>query len=308
MIIVTSGYPYIDIDAYAGCIAYAELLNLMGQPSRAVSSAPLNESITAEVLSWQAPLETSYIPSNQDYYVMIDLSDPKFFEKFATPERVSEVIDHHPGFESYWREKLGDKAQIETIGSVATIIFERWQAAGLVAKMSRTSARLLLTAILDNTLNFGAAVTHERDNVAYQALLGPAGLPTDWAKRYFNDMQQVILADLPSALANDTKHLAFKTFPEKVTIGQLVVWDGQKILDSQKELIKTSLAHHSDSWFLNLVSIVDKQSFFVCSDHRVQAWLGNLLGVGSFKKGIAIANRLWLRKEIIKQDLIKFDK
>lgn len=28
MVVVTSGKKYIDIDAYAGCIAYAKLLNL----------------------------------------------------------------------------------------------------------------------------------------------------------------------------------------------------------------------------------------------------------------------------------------
>ena len=46
MKIVTSGSRYIDIDAYASCIAYANLLNLKGIEAKAVSTAKINESIT----------------------------------------------------------------------------------------------------------------------------------------------------------------------------------------------------------------------------------------------------------------------
>jgi inorganic pyrophosphatase/manganese-dependent inorganic pyrophosphatase len=45
MKIITSGASYLDIDAYACCIAYAELLNLQGIPARAVSSAKPNASV-----------------------------------------------------------------------------------------------------------------------------------------------------------------------------------------------------------------------------------------------------------------------
>ena len=49
MKIVTSGSAYLDIDAYAGCIACAELLNVLGEPAKALSSAPLNDSICASL-------------------------------------------------------------------------------------------------------------------------------------------------------------------------------------------------------------------------------------------------------------------
>ena len=39
MVVVTSGKKYIDIDAYASCIAYAKLLNLKGIKARAISTA-----------------------------------------------------------------------------------------------------------------------------------------------------------------------------------------------------------------------------------------------------------------------------
>lgn len=57
MRVVTSGSAYLDIDAYACCIAYAELLNRQGIEARAVSSAPLNFSICKSVLDWNAALD-----------------------------------------------------------------------------------------------------------------------------------------------------------------------------------------------------------------------------------------------------------
>lgn len=307
MNIITSGYPYIDIDAYAACIAYAELQNLLGNPSLAVSTAPLNESITPEVLSWQAPLETNYVPSKNNRFVLIDLSDPKFFEKFVVAGQVSEIIDHHPGFETYWQKHLGDRAQIESIGSVGTIIFERWQAAGMAGSISQLSARLLLTAILENTLNFGAQITHERDHAAYKALLKPAGLPPDWAEQYFRGLEGTISKDIGGALIGDTKVLPFKTFSHPLVVAQIVVWDGQKILDQYSDIIESMLANIGQPWFLNLVSVRQKKSYFLCRDAETKQWLGTLLAVG-FTSSVGVANRLWLRKEIIKQDLLAFDK
>ena len=301
MNIITSGYPYIDIDAYAGCVAYAELLNALGQPAKAVSTAPLNESITATIQAWQAPIETIYAPSSKDRYVLVDLSNPDYFEKFATPSQVSEVIDHHPGFETYWQKRLGERAQIEPIGSVCTIIYERWGKADKLDSISTLSARLLATGILENTLNFGAVISTERDHVAYEAVKRQADLPDDWPARYFGEMQATIVKDLPTALKNDTKSLPFKTFPHNVTVGQLVVWDVHEIVQ-QQDIIEATLAKPNQPWFLNLVSVFEKKSYFIATNPEVQWWLSRLLSL-TFDDSIATANRLWLRKEIITQDL-----
>ena len=48
---------YIDIDAYAGIIAYANLLNLKGIQAKAVSTAKLNESITQTLLNLEIGLD-----------------------------------------------------------------------------------------------------------------------------------------------------------------------------------------------------------------------------------------------------------
>ena len=43
------------------------------------------------------------------------MSDPAYFDKVVDVEKVDEVIDHHPGFEQHWQDRIGDKFQ----GSVA---------------------------------------------------------------------------------------------------------------------------------------------------------------------------------------------
>ncbi len=56
-------------------------------------------------------------------------------------------------------------------------------------------------------------------------------------------------------------------------------------------------------WFMNLVSVNEGSSYFVCNDPTVQSWVANLLGV-EFEGDVAKADRTWLRKEIVKQDLL----
>lgn len=304
MKIVTSGAKYIDIDAYAGCIAYAELLQLQGEQALAVLTAPLNESISESVRLWNAPLETTYTPSESDEFVLIDVSEPEQFDSIVDLAKVSEVIDHHPGLESYWQEKIGDKAVIEFIGAACTLVYESWVKSGLLEKMSATSARLLICGILDNTLNFGAKVSTPRDTEAYEALLKIADLPDGWISQYFTECQNAILQDIVSAIQNDTKVLSFKLFDKPIAVGQLVVWDGRKIFSEYQSQMRETLTAIKPDWLMNLVNISERKSYFVTDNQQVQKWLSELLDV-QFDGQVATADRLWLRKEIIKQDIDK---
>src|SRR5882757_9603894 len=128
MRIVTSGSAFLDIDAYAGCVAYAELLNLTGVLAQAASSAPLNESVTQEIRSWTVPFTADYEPGLTDDFALIDISEAAFFDPIVDRVRVREVIDHHTGFEADWAA-LGDDATIEFIGAACTLVYEKWVAA-----------------------------------------------------------------------------------------------------------------------------------------------------------------------------------
>jgi hypothetical protein len=301
MKIITSGRPYIDIDAYAGIISLAELLNLQGETALAYSGSELNESITPAIRSWQAPLQREYIPAAHDSYIIVDVSDPSQFDAIVVEPKVAMVVDHHTGFEGYWQAKIGEQADIEFVGSVCTQLYERWRDSGFLGQMSQRTARLMVPAILDNTLNLKARITTDRDRTAYQELSKLAGLPPDWEATYFSECQQAIDADLPTAIRNDAKTLA--TPPAKhypACFGQLVVWDAQEILEQQLPVIRQTLSAIHNSWAMNLVSIKDGTSYIIADAVPIQNFFAQLLDI-SFDGSIAAASRLWLRKEIMKR-------
>jgi inorganic pyrophosphatase len=300
--IVTSGAPYIDIDAYAGSIAYAELLNLQGEAAVAVSTSTWNESITATIRAWQAPLKTKYIPEAEDTFALVDVSDPDYLDDVVDPTRVSDVFDHHPGFEAFWRGQPQTNAQLEIVGAACTMIFEHWRDSGRLAEMSVTSAKLLAAGILDNTLNFQARITTPRDHKAYDVLARHAKLGENWPAEYFSECQSQIVSNLPAAILNDTKILKFSTLPHETSVGQLVVWDASPILAGDMTTIRNILSGKRPDWFMNIVSVGDKRSYLFCESPDLKKWLSDLLNI-RFRSDVAPANRLWLRKEIMNREL-----
>lgn len=298
MKIVTSGQTFTDIDAYAGCIAYAELLRRLGGEAVAVLPGALNESITATMRTWPAQYETTCHVGQFDEFVLIDISDPHFVSQFVIPEQVTEVIDHHMGFTDFWLQR-GVKMQIEHIGAACTQVFEHWQHHGLDSDMPAVLARLLACGILDNTLNFNASVTHDRDRVAYRTLQGIANADDTFAEQYFNDCQASLMGDPVAAMSRDTKYMRLVGFTEEIAVGQLVLWDASQMLD-QREALSEAMRQHRRPWFINLISISEGKNYLISDDKRLEVFLMQLLDT-EFSSGLAHTSRLWLRKEILKQ-------
>jgi inorganic pyrophosphatase/exopolyphosphatase len=295
MKIVTATDEYLDIDAYGSMVAYAELLNAQGIPAIAASSAPFNASITDEIRQWPAKIVRGYAPKADDESIIVDVSNPEYIEDTAA--KIVEIIDHHPGYEQYWTERLGEKAHIEIIGAVATLIYERWLRAGKLPEMSQTSARLLICGILDNTLDFNADITTDRDREAYDRLKTLANFSFDPRKWYFKSVDQMISRDLVYSIVNDTK--PNQPVLGGLTIGQLMMWDISGLIDRRRAEIEKTISKVDKKWLVNLINLSDKRSYFLASDNKVAAGISDLLGV-KFKNGLAVASRMWLRKEILK--------
>lgn len=302
MKIITSGITFLDIDAYGGIVAYTELLNRQGDEAIAYSSAKMNESITETIQSWGIKIVQGITPGEEDTFIVVDVSEPEFLDKAVALDRVDEVIDHHVGYERFWKEKIGDKANIEFIGAACTQVFEAWQRAGLADDISEISARLLATGILDNTSNFKAEVTTERDINAYEKLLKMAALPDNWAEIYFKECEDNILTDVSSSLLNDTKTVHTNSLPiSKLAFGQIVIWSADSVVTDHRNAVEKVMSQQASDWFVNIVSIREGQNYLLASNGVAQKWAEMLVDV-QFEEGIAKTNRLWLRKEIIKKD------
>ena len=300
MKIITSGASYLDIDAYACCIAYAELLNLQGIPARAVSSAKPNASVSKTVLAWGRAFQT-HEPSLTDEFILVDVSDYHHFDPLVVLDQVVEVIDHHPGYEDYWAKELGSAADIRPIGAAATQVFQRWQTSDLLAKISEQSAALLATAILDNTLNFTSQMTTAADIDAYAELAFRAKLATDWPEKYFLECQASIESDLANALAADLKRLKPESNLPQV-FAQMTVWDADALLQKHRPAIRQWMAEQGDDWMLNVISIRDGKSCFLAEPVSSQRKLNHLLTL-DWHAGMADHAPSILRKELLKLGL-----
>ena len=297
MIIVTSGSNYIDIDAYAGIIAYANLLNLKGIPAKAVSTAKLNESITPSLLNLNTVLD-EYEKSDSDNFIILDVSNKDYFDNIVNESKIIEIIDHHTGFEEYWKEILKEKSRIEFIGAVATIIVEDYEKENLLDNMSKDIALLLMSAILDNTLNFKAKVTDERDINAYKKLSKIVGNIDNFEEKYFLECQKSIEVNLEKSIENDTKNEKIcDILPD--TFSQLTLWNKDFILNNKENVYKI-LDKMSPEWMLNIISLEEGKSYIIANNELVKRNIEKLFEK-TFKTDIMELDSVWLRKEIIKK-------
>ena len=298
MIIVTSGARYIDIDAYAGIIAYAKLLNLKGENAIAYSSSPLNESVTNSIRNSKYTISNQINLTDNDEFIILDVSDPDFFDKSVDMARIIQIIDHHYGFEDYWNSKSNVDTIIEKIGSVATLIFELYEKENLLEDLDKDMCLLLMSAILDNTLNFKAKVTTSRDIEAYKKLEKLSNSNFNYAEFYFNECENEINKNLKEAILNDTK-LDNSSGKVPPVFSQLTVWDASSILDDIN-LIYKSLNTFKKPWLMNLISLKDGKSYLISNDDNIKLNLETTFNC-KFINDITILSNVWLRKEIIKK-------
>lgn len=297
MIVITVGNSYIDIDGYASSIAYRELLRLKGIESKFVSNAVLNYSITDSLKNNYTV--DNYAVNSNDKYIILDLSDKSFFPEFVDDNNIIEIIDHHPGFEDYWNNKLGSNSIIEPIGSVATIIVEKYEKDNLLDKMDKDVAMLLMAAILDNTLNFTASITDERDKEAYKKLEALTN-EYNYASKYFSECQKFIEDNLKESIDNDIKIQKVSDYLPNV-FGQLTIWDANELLQ-KRDLINQIMNSYNNDWMLNIISLSNNSSYIMYSGDSVKNKLLELLDCKE-ENGILIKKPAMLRKEIIKKAL-----
>ena len=302
MLVVTAGNSYLDIDAYAGVVAYAELLRLQGKDAVAASTAPFNSSVTPMLKSLDTGLVQDYAPSKQDSFIVIDLSEPDYFDSIVSLDRVVEVIDHHPGTLHHWQDHPGH-VQIERIGAACTIVVERWVQAGLLNRMSATSAKLLLAGILDNSLNLKAHITSDRDRNAAHTLQNTLGDDGTFASQYFSDCQNQIEANLDRSLRDDFKSPSYPGYNGRLQTSQLAVWDASRLISEHAEDIRQTMG--SGDWYVNIISIQDGKSSFLTNGDAARQYL-QIVTAATPQGSLLAAVRLWLRKEIMQAAIERF--
>lgn len=288
---------YADIDVYASIIAYTDLLNQRGKAAKTYIPVTPNYSVPKALClpEWE---NTTFKLQPEDEVIILDISIPKEIAKFTPDSQILEIIDHHPGYEEYWHERIGDKAIIEKIGAVATSIFEWWGECWDYNKMSPQIAKLLLGAILDNTLNFTAQITTERDRQAATKLaeIAKTNLP-DFTSWYFSEVSKTITSDLKNSLLQDCKTVVLPTNQSQFTFCQLTLWDTQTITTQQDKIAQIMNNTHS-AWLVSILCISENKSYIIANSLEIRDYLAKLLNLKTEGNWL-VSSQFYLRKEII---------
>lgn len=301
-LIITAGSAYLDIDAYACIVALSELLNMQGKTTIAYSRAVCNYSVCQSLVE-EGQIFTSLPESfsaEDARYIIVDVSDPKYIKGAAPLEQIVEVYDHHVGFEEYWTSLIGEGVYIEFIGAAATLIYREWKKAGLQDQMKPSTARLMVAAILDNTLNLTSSNTTPEDRKSYDELCRLGAVDDSFRAAYFAEVQKNVEADLKNALLNDMKNIGQNpVLPSN--IAQMCVWDADGIFKRLPD-IRTWVGELPGGWMLNLIDINRGCGYFVCDNKICQKKMEKIFDV-RFESDIARTARPYLRKQIIKNVL-----
>ncbi len=288
---------YVEIDAYASILAYTDLLNQRSKPAKSYIPHTPNYSVPDELRIRE--LENSdFTLEPDDEAIILDVSVPEPINKLVPTSQILELIDHHPGYEEYWHAKIGNKAIIEKIGAVATSIFEWWGECWDYSKMSPQIARLLLAAILDNTLNFNAKITTDRDRAAAKKLAKIAQTTIEkFSEWYFTTVSSTITANLEKSILGDCKMVNFPPSNREIAFGQLTLWNTQNIL-SNSEKITQIMNSRSADWTISILDISKRNNYLLTSSEDIADYFSKLLNVDRESQYLK-TNQLYLRKEII---------
>lgn len=301
MIIVTSGKRYIDIDAYSGIIAYTKLLKSLGKDATSISTSKFNESICPVIKNINLSLDTIDEDTNIDNceFIVLDVSIPDMFDEIIKDNnKVIEIVDHHLGFEDYWKSYSNINLEIEFIGSVCTLIFEKYKKYNKLNLLTPDICKLLLAGILDNTLNLKANITTQRDIEACNSLYKIGNIDKSWANTYFLSCQELIEKDFESSIKNDVKiKCKDKYLPD--VFGQLLILNKDSILEKEDEIIKI-MNSYNEPWVFNLVCLDDGKSYIISNDDTTKKQMETLFNK-KFENNILTLDKFLLRKEIMKK-------
>lgn len=294
--VIVSGKNYIDIDALACAVAYAEYLTTTGRPTSIRLSKNLNPSITPTVKSWIKELNlVSAEPSDQ--VIVVDVSEPDHIDPYVNQDQITELYDHHFGFKPYWNQKIGPNSHIENVGACATLIYE--QIKGKEIHLSAVSIDLLLTAIVSNTLNLKAQITNDRDIKALTDLKQVSKLPNSWLQTYYDELYKSIVTNPKQAITNDIRIQNIKGVD--YVIAQIELWDSKPFLSKNEATIKELLtSYNMPGWFYTSPSINEGKNYIYCENDTIKNLLHKLIGA-KFSGNMGETSMLWLRKEIIRE-------
>lgn len=226
------GHKNPDTDSICSALAYASLKSKLGMDVEPVRLGSLNKE-TEYVLreaGVEAPRKIERVDDNVKTVILVDHNEFQQSVDNIRDVQILEVIDHHRIANFETNDPLYFRA--EPVGCTATILLQMFKENDVA--VSETDARLLLSAIISDTLLFKSPTCTERDKKAAEELaqLAKVDLETyglDMLKAG-TDVSDKTAAEL---LAMDAKE--FTMGSAKVEVAQVNAVDVEEVYERQAE-------------------------------------------------------------------------
>ena len=296
--VVSSGYGHLDIDALACGQGLDFLLTELGFQSRFISSAALNASVPSRIKKRAKILRPRNLSFERSSFIVCDVSDPKALDSFIDQKKIVELIDHHFGFEDYWKHRIGEKADIRPVAACASQIAERFIEHSI--NPNQQVAELLLLAIISNSLNMQLELVSPVDHTAKEFLEHIVKPSPGLAKNYFQEVQTAFQDEPLRSLQLDSKIYTYKD--QQYLFAQAEVWNQDNLnLRSLFEKF-TKSSKHEGHFILNVALVESRNNIIFTTQQSLLEKLESLYGGKVQEFCLTTAGNIILRKQI-KRDL-----
>ncbi|GGR21835.1 manganese-dependent inorganic pyrophosphatase [Deinococcus ruber] len=289
-----------DTDAITAALVYAHLLSRQGTPAQAYRLGELNfeTAFVLEQAGVDAPPLLSELPAGSEV-ALVDHNESAQSVAGLKNLTVTHVVDHH---------KLGDLEtsqpavlRFEPVGCTATILMRLHREAGL--SIDATDARLLLSAVLSDTLHFRSPTTTAADREAAAFLAPIAGVTdvTAYAMQMF-----AAKSDLGDTPAEKLLKMDYKVFPfgaGKWGLGVIETTNPGYVFGRQAELLVAMQAEKAasglDGVLLSVVDILNETNRTLVPSDAEAAVVQAAFGASTEAQVADLQKRISRKKQIV---------
>lgn len=297
MIFVIS-YDSPDLDGIACAIAYSEFLNKEGKQAQAIYYGDLGlevEFVKQYTRYFPVEKHTDGFPEDSRF-ILVDAADPDELEKTIIPEKVIEVIDHHPLV--FTETFIHAQKTIELVGSCATLITEKFQQEHFIP--SKEAIIYLYSAIISNTVNFKNTITTQRDIDAATYLKSFLDIPDNYIEQMFSSKSRLTPKNLYHVIFQD--FFAKPINGKRVGIGQIEIANlDETITKLWNELVmaleRIRKEDTLDYIFLVGIDLNEGKTMFISIDEQSRLLFSHALEIPDLKNKHTI-DFIMMRKQV----------
>lgn len=262
------GHQNPDCDSLCSAIGLAALFNKIGRPATPVLQGEPNPEalFLLEKANFATPEIVTSVAGKEIF--LVDYSDWGQGVSDMKQAKILGIVDHH---------KLGDITTSEAlecwiwpVGCSATIVYNMYKFHNQT--VDADVAKLMMGAIISDTVNFKGPTTTDMDKVAVKMLAEIAGVADveAFATEQFDAKSDIKHVPASELILRDQK--VFEMAGEKLAIGQLELTSLETALSkkadmfAEMELLQSEKGYHSTIVLLTDINKLDTTALIISKD------------------------------------------